>query len=407
MFQKEERENLKTKGKGIRGNYNHTIYASYVGYITQAIVNNFVPLLFLTFQHMFQISLGRIGFLVTINFGVQLVTDMLAVKYVDKIGYRTSVVAAHIFAAVGLMGLAIFPSIFPNEYMGIIAAVICYAIGGGIIEVLISPIVEACPTEKKEAAMSLLHSFYCWGHVFVIISSTVFFSVFGIENWRILACIWAVIPLVNSFYFSKVPITTLVEEEERLPVLNLFKNKLFWLFVLLMISAGASEQAMSQWASAFAESGLKVSKTIGDLAGPCLFAVLMGCARVFYSKYSEKISLQRFMVASGILCIIGYLIASLSQNPSVGLIGVGITGLSVGILWPGTFSIASKGMPKGGTAMFALLALAGDLGCSAGPTVVGVVSGVFNDNLKKGILIAIIFPICLLIGLGLYKKDTR
>lgn len=404
MFQKEERENMKTKGRGIRGNHNHTIYASYIGYITQAIVNNFVPLLFLTFQHMFQISLGKIGFLVTINFGVQLVTDMLAVKYVDKIGYRTSVVAAHIFAAVGLMGLAIFPNIFPNEYMGIIAAVICYAIGGGIIEVLISPIVEACPTERKEAAMSLLHSFYCWGHVFVIISSTVFFLVFGIENWPILAFIWAVIPLINSFYFSKVPITTLVEEEERLPVLHLFKNKLFWLFVLLMISAGASEQGMSQWASAFAESGLKVSKTIGDLAGPCMFAVLMGCARVFYSKYSEKISLQRFMAASGVLCIIGYLIASLSQNPAVGLIGVGITGLSVGILWPGTFSIASKGMPKGGTAMFAFLALAGDLGCSAGPTVVGVVSGAFNDDLKKGILIAIIFPICLLIGLGLYKK---
>lgn len=398
---------MKIIGNGIRGNYNHTLYASYIGYITQAIVNNFVPLLFVTFQGMLQISLGKIGLLVTINFGVQLVTDMLSVKYVDKIGYRTSAVAAHIFAAVGLLGLAVFPNIFPNQYMGIIVAVICYAMGGGLIEVLISPIVEACPTDRKEAAMSLLHSFYCWGHVFVVICSTVFFSVYGIENWRILACIWAIIPLVNSFYFLNVPIATLVEEEERLPILNLVKNKLLWLFVLLMISAGASEQAMSQWASAFAESGLKVSKTIGDLAGPCLFAALMGCARVSYSKLSEKINLQRFMVASSILCIIGYLVASLSKNPFWGLIGVGITGLSVGILWPGTFSIASKGMPKGGTAMFALLALAGDLGCSAGPTVVGVVSGAFNDNLKKGILIAIIFPICLLIGLSLYKKTKR
>lgn len=350
--------NMKNKRNGISGNYNHTIYASYIGYITQAIVNNFVPLLFLTFQDMFKISLGKIGLLVTINFGVQLVTDMIAVKYVDKIGYRTSAVAAHIFAAVGLMGLSIFPNIFPNEYMGIVAAVVCYAIGGGIIEVLISPIVESCPTKRKEAAMSLLHSFYCWGHVFVVICSTVFFLIFGIKNWRILACIWAIIPLANSLYFSKVPIATLVEEEERLPVSKLFKNKLLWLFVLLMISSGASEQAMSQWASAFAESGLKVSKAIGDLAGPCLFATLMGCARVFYSKFSEKISLQRFMAASSILCIIGYLIAALSKNPSIGLIGVGITGLSVGILWPGTFSIGSKGMPKGGTAMFALLALA-------------------------------------------------
>jgi MFS family permease len=395
---------MKNIGKGIRENYNHTIYASYIGYITQAIINNFIPLLFLTFQGMFEISLGKVGFLVTINFGVQLITDMLAIKYVDKIGYRKSVVAAHIFATVGLMGLAIFPYIFSNAYMGVVAAVICYAIGGGIIEVLISPIVEACPTERKEAAMSLLHSFYCWGHVFVVIFSTVFFSVFGIANWRILAFIWAIIPLVNSFYFLNVPIATLVEEDQKLPVLSLVKNKLFWLFVLLMISAGASEQAMSQWASAFAESGLKVSKTFGDLAGPCLFAALMGCARVFYSKFSEKISLRRFMVGSGILCIIGYLIAALSSNPFVGLIGVSITGLSVGILWPGTFSIAAKGLPRGGTAMFAFLALAGDLGCAAGPTVVGVVSSALNDDLKKGILVAIIFPIILLIGLGLYRN---
>ena len=392
------------KGKGIRGNYNHTIYASYLGYITQAIVNNFVPLLLLTFQNMFQISLEKISLLVTINFGVQLLTDMLAVKYVDKIGYRASAVFAHIMAAIGLVGLAVFSYIFPSEYIGIIVAVICYAIGGGLIEVLISPIVEACPTERKEATMSLLHSFYCWGHVFVVIFSTVFFSIFGIENWRILACIWAIIPLINSFYFSKVPIATLVDEAEKMPFLTLLKSKLFWLFVLLMVCAGASEHSMSQWASAFAESGLKVSKTIGDLAGPCLFATMMGIARVIYSKYSEKISLHRFMVGSSILCVIGYLLASLSPNPFVGFVGVGIIGLSVGILWPGTFSIAAKGIPKGGTALFALLALAGDLGCSAGPTVVGMVSGAFNDDLRKGILYAILFPILLLIGLGSFKK---
>lgn len=392
------------KGKGIRENYNHTIYASYIGYITQAIVNNFVPLLFLTFQNMFQISLEKISLLVTINFGIQLVTDMVAIKYVDKVGYRASAVFAHIMATVGLIGLAAFPYIFPSEYIGLIAAVVCYAIGGGLIEVLISPIVEACPTERKEASMSLLHSFYCWGHVFVVLFSTLFFSVLGINNWRILACIWAIIPLINSFYFSKVPIATLVDEVERVPLFELFKNKLFWLFVLLMICSGASEHSMSQWASAFAESGLKVSKAIGDLAGPCLFATFMGIARVFYSKYSEKISLHRFMVGSGGLCVIGYLTASLSQNPFFGFIGVGITGLSVGILWPGTFSIAAKGIPKGGTAMFALLALAGDLGCSTGPTVVGMVSGAYNDDLRKGILYAILFPLLLLVSLGLYKK---
>jgi fucose permease len=392
------------KGKGIRGNYNHTIYASYLGYITQAIVNNFAPLLFLTFQNMFQISLEKISLLVTINFGVQLLTDMLAVKYVDKIGYRVSAVFAHIMSAVGLIGLAVFPYIFPSEYIGLIIAVVCYAIGGGLIEVLISPIVEACPTERKEAAMSLLHSFYCWGQVFVVVFSTLFFSVTGIKNWRVLACIWALIPLINSFYFSKVPIAVLVDEAEKMPLFEMFKNKLFWLFIILMICSGASEHSMSQWASAFAESGLKVSKTIGDLAGPCLFATFMGISRVFYSKYSEKISLHRFMVGSGVLCITGYLLASLSSNPAVGFIGVGIIGLSVGILWPGTFSIAAKGIPRGGTAMFALLALAGDLGCSAGPTVVGMVSGAYNDDLRKGILYAILFPFLLLVGLSLYKK---
>jgi fucose permease len=392
------------KGKGIRGNYNHTIYASYLGYITQAIVNNFAPLLFLTFQNMFQISLEKISLLVTINFGVQLLTDMLAVKYVDKIGYRVSAVFAHIMSAVGLIGLAVFPYIFPSEYIGLIIAVVCYAIGGGLIEVLISPIVEACPTERKEAAMSLLHSFYCWGQVFVVVFSTLFFSVTGIKNWRVLACIWALIPLINSFYFSKVPIAVLVDEAEKMPLFEMFKNKLFWLFIILMICSGASEHSMSQWASAFAESGLKVSKTIGDLAGPCLFATFMGISRVFYSKYSEKISLHRFMVGSGVLCITGYLLASLSSNPAVGFIGVGIIGLSVGILWPGTFSIAAKGIPRGGTAMFALLALAGDLGCSAGPTVVGMVSGAYNDDLRKGILYAIFFPFLLLVGLSLYKK---
>ena len=390
--------------KGIRTNYNHTIYASYLGYITQAIVNNFAPLLFLTFQNMFHISLEKISLLVTINFGVQLLTDMLAVKYVDKIGYRISAVFAHIMSAVGLIGLAVFPYIFPSEYIGLIIAVVCYAIGGGLIEVLISPIVEACPTERKEAAMSLLHSFYCWGQVFVVVFSTLFFSVTGIKNWRVLACIWALIPLINSFYFSKVPIAVLVDEAEKMPLFEMFKNKLFWLFIILMICSGASEHSMSQWASAFAESGLKVSKTIGDLAGPCLFATFMGISRVFYSKYSEKISLHRFMVGSGVLCITGYLLASLSSNPAVGFIGVGIIGLSVGILWPGTFSIAAKGIPRGGTAMFALLALAGDLGCSAGPTVVGMVSGAYNDDLRKGLLYAILFPFLLLVGLSIYKK---
>ena len=390
----------------IRENYNHTIYASYIGYITQAIINNFAPLLFITFQNSYQISLDKIALLVSFNFGLQLIVDLLAAKFVDRIGYRPCAMAAHISSAVGLMGLAVFPSLLP-PYAGLLLAYAFCAVGGGLIEVLISPIVEACPTEKKEGAMSILHSFYCWGHVFVVLLSTLFFTLFGIENWKIMAVVWAVIPLLNTFYFSQVPIATLTESGEGLSFGQLFRSRMFWIFFLLMACAGASEQAMSQWASAFAEAGLGVSKTIGDLAGPCAFAVCMGLTRALYGKFSDKVPLIRFMAASGALCIVSYLLASLSANPVAALVGCSLCGLSVGIMWPGTFSLAAKGMPRGGTAMFALLALAGDLGCTSGPALVGTVSEWFQSNLKMGILFAVCFPILLLAGLILYRAASR
>lgn len=395
---------MQALGDRMKVSYTHTLFASYIGYIAQAIVNNFVPLLFLTFDHTYGIPLSQITLLVTINFGIQLVVDLLAARYVDRIGYRISVVGAHLFVAVGLMGLGIFPELFKNPYHGLLLAISLYAIGGGLIEVLISPIVEACPTEKKSAAMSLLHSFYCWGHMGVVLISTAFFTVFGIANWKVLAFLWALIPLANAFYFSQVPIQTLHEEGKELTVKELFQMKLFWIFVLLMICSGASEQAMNQWASAFAESGLKVSKTMGDLAGPCLFAMLMGISRVFYAKFSEKISLQKFMIASGVLCIISYLLAALSPYPVLALIGCGLCGLSVGILWPGTFSLAAAKCPKGGTAMFALFALAGDLGCSSGPTLVGMISSISNGGIKAGLMGALIFPVLLIVGLIWCKR---
>lgn len=390
----------------IKNNYGHTIYASYIGYITQAIVNNFVPLLFLTFQNQYGIGLGQIGLLVTINFGVQLTVDFLSAKFIDKIGYRTSMVAAHLFAVTGLVGLAVLPELLP-PYLGIVLSIVCYAIGGGILEVLVSPIVEACPTTKKEAAMSLLHSFYCWGHVFVVLASTAFFTFVGIEHWRVLAVIWAVIPLGNAFYFSMVPISAPVEEGTGMGMRELLKNKMFWILFLLMICSGASEQGMSQWASAFAESGLKVSKTIGDLAGPCLFATLMGTSRALYAKMADKISLHAAMIGSGVLCVACYVLATFAPYPALGLIGCAVCGFSVGILWPGTFSLASSSLPAGGTAMFALLALAGDLGCSSGPTIVGTVADVLGGNLKAGIISAIIFPILLVIVISLLDKKKK
>lgn len=388
--------------------YQKTIVACFVGYIVQAIVNNFAPLLFLTFHDSYQISMSRITMLITINFMVQLFVDLLSAGVVDKIGYRVSIVFSHICAAVGLILMAVLPGMCDDAFYGLLIAVVVYAIGGGLLEVLVSPIMEACPTENKEKAMSLLHSFYCWGHVGVVLFSTIFFQIFGIGNWKYLALIWAVVPALNTIVFLKVPIASLQEDgQEGLTIKELFSNQLFWIFMLMMLCAGASEQAVSQWASTFAENGLGVSKTIGDLAGPMSFAILMGTARAYYGKYGDHIDLDQFMIYSCFLCMASYLCIVFIPVPMVGLIGCAVCGLSVGIMWPGTFSKASATIKGGGTAMFALLALAGDLGCSSGPTLAGAVSGLFADNLKMGILAAIIFPLLLLLGLFYLKRKCK
>lgn len=392
----------------MKDKYQNTMYACFVGYIVQAIVNNFVPLLFLTFESSYGIPLSQITMLITFNFGIQLLVDLLSAKFVDKIGYRVSIVMAHIFAALGLAGLVVLPDLLPNAFAGLLIAVVIYAIGGGLIEVLISPIMESCPSENKEKAMSLLHSFYCWGHVGVVLLSTLFFWFFGIADWKILALLWVIIPVCNGILFCKVPIAPLIEEGETgMSLRELCKNRIFWILMLMMMCAGASEQAVSQWASTFAEQGLGVSKTIGDLAGPMSFAILMGSARAFYGKFGDRIDLDKFMQASSLLCIVSYLCISLSPSPLFSLIGCSLCGLSVGIMWPGTFSKVSAALRNGGTAMFALLALAGDVGCSGGPTLVGFATGLASDDLKKGILAGIIFPILLIVGIVSLKKAKR
>ncbi|MCM1285884.1 MAG: MFS transporter [Acetobacter sp.] len=392
----------------MKNSYQKTIYACFTGYIVQAIINNFVPLLFLAFQDTYSIPLSKITLLVTINFALQLIVDLVSVSFVDKIGYRASMMIAHILSAAGLILLAFLPDILSNHFAGILIAVMIYAIGGGLLEVLVSPVVEACPSEHKEQTMSLLHSFYCWGHVGVVLISTIFFRIFGIDNWKILACIWAIIPICNTFAFAKVPIASLIEEGEKgFSVKDLVKQKIFWVFMLMMLCAGACEQSVSQWASTFAEKGLGVSKTIGDLAGPMAFAVLMGLSRALYGKFGDKINLNHFMAGSSILCVASYLCISLVSNPVISLISCAVCGLSVGIMWPGTFSKAAKDLTRGGTAMFAFMALAGDMGCSAGPTLVGMISDKFGDDLKKGILAATVFPFLLLAGIFMSKKVKK
>ena len=387
--------------------YRKTLLACYLGFITQAISANFAPLLFLTFKDTYGIPLEKIALIPMAFFMTQLLIDFAATKFVDRIGYRTCVVCSQVLSAVGLALLAVLPELLPDPFIGILIAVVLYAMGAGLIEVLISPIVEACPFENKAGVMSLLHSFYCWGSVGVILGSTVFFAVFGVENWRILAILWAVLPFVNTFNFLKCPIERLTEDGEGMKMGQLFRMPLFWLMALLMVCSGASEISMAQWASAFTESAMGVSKTIGDLAGPCLFAVLMGVSRVFYGKMSEKLDLTKTMLGCGALCILCYLLASLSSSPVLGLTGCALCGISVGIMWPGTLSISAQKCPKGGTVMFALLALAGDLGGSIGPSLVGSVSSMADGNLKTGLLFATIFPVLLIAGLVVLKKWVK
>ncbi len=388
-------------------NYKKTLTACYLGFITQAIAANFAPLLFLKFHSDYGIPLGKIALISSVFFVTQLITDVLCAKFADRIGYRQCAVTAEICSAAGLVGLAFLPGLLSDPFAGIITSVVVYAVGSGLIEVLGSPIVEACPFENKDAVMSLLHSFYCWGSVGVILISTLFFAVFGIESWKWLACVWAVIPVVNVFNFAVCPIERLTDEGEGMKISGLLRVPLFWLAIILMICAGASELSMAQWASAYSEAALGLSKAAGDLAGPCMFAVTMGISRAIYGKYGSKLNLMKFMLGSGCLCLMCYIAASLSGSPAVGLAGCIVCGFSVGIMWPGTISICSGRIPDGGTAMFALLAMAGDLGGSLGPGLVGGAAQSANDNLQRGMLVGCIFPLVLIISLLLLKITGR
>lgn len=388
-------------------NYKKTLTACYLGFITQAIAANFAPLLFLKFHNDYNIPLGKIALISTVFFLTQLIIDVLCSYFADRIGYRRCVIASELCSALGLIGLAFLPELLPDPLAGIIISVIIYAVGSGLIEVLCSPIVEACPFDHKEAVMSLLHSFYCWGSVGVILLSTVFFAIFGIGSWKWLACIWALIPLYNIYNFATCPIEPLAEDGESMKVSRLLRVPVFWIAIILMICAGASELSMSQWASAYAESALGLSKAIGDLAGPCMFAVTMGISRVIFGKYGDRLDLMKFMIGSGCLCLLCYVSASLSDNAVLGLIGCIMCGFSVGIMWPGTISICSGRLPAGGTAMFALLAMAGDLGGAFGPGLVGAITQTSDNNLKRGMLIGCLFPLILIVCLLLMKNMRK
>ena len=384
--------------------YNKTKQACYLGFVTQAIVANFTPLLFIAFHREYDIPIASLALIPAVFYIVQLITDLLCAKF-RNIDYRKSIIASEVAAALGLAGMAFLPGLFQNPMVGILICVSVYAVGSGLIEVLCSPIIEACPFPNKEGMMSLLHSFYCWGAVGVIVGSTLFFTLFGLDNWRILACLWALLPLYNIFNFATCPIEPIVQDSEGMSMGQLLGNKTFWLFLILMVAAGASESSMAQWTSAFAEASLGVDKAIGDLAGPCGFAFCMGLGRMWYGKKGQRLDLSAYMTGAGILCFVTYLTASLSPIPFVAFAGCMISGLAVGIMWPGSISLTSARMPGGGTALFALLALAGDMGGTLGPSLVGVGTQAGNNDIQSGLLAASVFPVILVICLICIRRN--
>lgn len=389
-------------------NYKTTLLACFVGYIVQSLVVTFAPLLFVTFQQEYGITLTQLSLLVTLTFSIQICGDILVPRIVPYIGHKKGLIAANICAAAGLVLLSFLPDVLPNPFAGILLSVLCYSMGASLIEVLVSPVAEACPTKNKEATMSILHSFFCWGSVLVAAGSTLFFVLFGLQNWRILCLLWAAVPVVDGILYLNSPIATLSGDEagHRTGQLSLLKNKTVWLLLLLMLSAGAAEIAVSQWVSAFAEAGLKVSKTLGDLLGACLFAALMGVGRIYYARNSEKMPLENSMLLSLFLCVAGYLVVALSPWPVVTLIGCGMAGLGITLIWPGTLSLGARRVAHGGTALFALMACAGDIGATLGPSLAGVLSDTFGGNLKIGIAAAVIFPLAAITALLCLRKQN-
>lgn len=403
--------------------YKHTLYACYLGYITQAIVNNLAPLLFIIFQTQFGISYEMIGRLIVFNFGTQIITDILAVKYVDKIGHRRSAVAAHIFATVGLISMGILPRLLPNPYLGLVISIVINAVGGGLIEVLISPIVESLPGDAKASAMSLLHSFYCWGQMGVVIITTVIIKIFGSGIWFLLPVLWAVVPAVNIFSFIKVPLVPPLPEGDKTPVRHLLSSRFFVLALLLMLCSGASEISMSQWSSLFAEKGLKVPKFMGDLLGPCTFALFMALVRTYYGTKGQNLNLKKALTLSGVLCICCYAVTVFIQVPIISLLGCALCGLTVALMWPGTLSLTAEAFPKGGTAMFGMLAIFGDVGAAVGPWMTGIVSDLSQKSakltsigeayymspdqfgLKFGLLVSMVFPIMFVLCIYLFRNQ--
>ncbi len=380
-------------------NFKHTFRACFMGFFIQSIVCVFTPLLFVIFNTEYKISLPLITMISTVNFVVQFITDGFSIFFLQKIGYRKAGILAHFFAFCGLVILGTVAPRMPNMYLWIMIAVVLYSIGGGLLEVVLSPIIENTPSKSKSGTMSMLHSMFSVGSVATVLLTTIGLKIFGWQSWKYISVMWAILPFLNMIYFFFIPINEGNENIEREPIWSFFRDRAFWGFLLVMMCGGAAEIGISQWASAFAETSLGISKTAGDVIGPCMFAVMMGVARMLHSRYPHLITLSKAIMYSGILATVCYLGAALVPIPFVALAFCGLCGFAVGIMWPGTLSLATRKYPAAGGTLFAVMALAGDLGCTAGPTAVGFVASIFGGNLRTGLLIGAFFPIVMVAGL--------
>ncbi len=388
--------------------YKHTVIACCIATATQAIAINLPPLLFLTFQRSYGLTLSQISLLIAVNFIAQLSVDILASKFSNYIKLRSCALCASIFSAAGLLIISVLPDILPNPFVGLIIPTVIYSIGTGLVEISVNPILDSFPPEEKGASFAITHSFYSWGHASVILISTLFFLLFGTENWQILTALWSIVPICGAVAFSFVPIgerkdKALQDTQQKNPLFS----KIFAALLIMILCAGAAEMVMSQWASEFVELGLGISKTLGDIFGPCLFAALMGLARLLYAKFSQHLNIFKIMSVSALLCVISYLTAALARNPIASLAGCALCGFACGILWPGVVQIASQKIPYGGVRMFALLAVAGDAGCLIGPFAAGQLADVFNDNIRYAFYFTPVFPFIILVLLYLIKKPKK
>ena len=385
--------------------YKTTKIACFIGFVVQAIINNFLPLLFIIFNTRYNLNYEQLGRLLFVNFFVQLIVDALTPALVKRIGYRGAAIACHGLAAAGLFMLGVLPLVFSNQiYACLVASIIVYASGSGIIEVCISPMVELLPGDKKGADMAFTHSFYCWGQAFTVLVSTLLIFLIGQQHWHFIPMFWAIIPLLNMINFMRVPVIEQPDDPISKTANTLFKNRDFWIFAVIMICAGASEITMAEWASLFAQKALGVSKTVGDLLGPCAFAVCMGSGRVIFGLLDGKFNPQKALILNNILCVLCYVGVAVCNIPALSLIACALCGFSVSLSWPGTYSMAARHFPTGGTLMFSILALCGDLGCSIGPWLMGIVAN--STTLETGFLVCSVFPAFMVLTAPLLRKEN-